>query len=742
MNPTGTGTVADRATLEALDFPLVLAALAGQAQTPMGRARLEALVPIAEQERVEARHAEIAEFREFLTRGQSLALSPARPVEAALRAAAVAGIVMDFSDMVAVYRTAQVGEAVRRRLAGLADLPLLSVLGEGMPDLGALVAQIERIFDEDGEVRDAASPQLAGLRRKKRKLKTRLVESLERLVHDDKLDGVLRDRLVTQRGGRYVVPVRSGRRGALPGVVHDVSSSGQTVYVEPLGSLEQQNAVVEVDRAEQQEIQRLLADLTGHVRAASGALTTVEQTIGELDARQATARFADLAEAVKPKFTSGELELRGMRHPLMIPALARLTDDVDQVDDERDEPVPLDLDVPADIRSVVITGPNTGGKTVVLKVVGLAVVLAQCGVPVPAVQAALPCCPRVHADIGDDQSIVASLSTFSAHLTRIKAFLDDSPPHSLVLLDELGTGTDPAEGAALGIAVLDHLGRLGATTIASTHHDALKAHAHATPEALNAAMEFSSETLMPTYRLRVGLPGRSNAFDIAQRLGLAPALVQQARSLIDRDTAQLDSLIRSVEGEAEALASDREGVQHEQNRLAQAHARYEKLNRRLAQMRDELAVEGRAAAEEALATVRAAGEQMLQELSREMGEARKSRAAQDRRADWAAKAGAAEAAARKRVQQTVDGAADAMKAVAQEAAPPRADTELPADAALDDDVDTPLERGDEVAVMPLNLRGKVARDWHSGADAAADVEVDVHGKRLLVSRQQVRRIVG
>ena len=272
--------VADPATLEALDFPLVLAVLAGQSQTPMGRARLEALRPGADRERIEARHAEIAEFREFMDRGAALSLSPARPVEAALRTAAVEGIVLDFDDMIAVHRTAQVGETVRRRLAGIDDLPRLAAIGAGMPDLSALVRQIETVFDEDGEVRDSASAQLAGLRKKKRKLKARLLESLERLVRDDKLDGVLRDRLVTQRGGRYVVPVQAGRRGALPGVVHDVSSSGQTIYVEPLGSLDQQNALIEVDRAEQQEIQRLLADLTGHVRAASGALAAVEEAIG------------------------------------------------------------------------------------------------------------------------------------------------------------------------------------------------------------------------------------------------------------------------------------------------------------------------------------------------------------------------------------------------------------------------------------------------------------------------------
>ncbi len=730
--------VAEGATLAALDFPLVIDALAGQAQTPMGGARLAALQPSADRELVEALQAEVAEFRVFMAAGAALSLAAARPLEAALRAAGVKGTVLDFDDMVAVYRTAQVGQEVRRQLAKVDDLPLLAACGEALPDLGALVAQIERVFDAEGQVRDSASPELASLRRKKRAIRTQVLESLERLVKDDKLDGVLRDRLVTQRGGRYVVPVRSGRRGALPGVVHDASSSGQTIYVEPLETLEQQNAMVEVDRAEQHEVQRLLADLTGHVRAAAGALAQVEEAIGELDALQAKARFAELTGAVRPVFTEGELSLLGARHPLMIPAVVRMSDDVDARIEDPAEPIPLDLEVAAQTRAVVITGPNTGGKTVVLKVVGLATVMAQCGVPVPAVQARLPWCPRVHADIGDEQSIIASLSTFSAHLTRIKRFVDDSPPGSLVLLDELGTGTDPAEGAALGIAVLEHLTELGATIIASTHHDALKAFAHAAPLAINAAMEFNSETLQPTYRLRVGLPGRSNAFDIADRLGLDAGLVRRARGLIGVDTVQLDSLIRSVEGEAEALASDRAGVRDEHSRLAEAHRRYEALNQRLLELRDEFVGEGREAVEAALAKVRGAGEEMLEALTRELGETRKSRAAQDRRAAWAAKLGAAEAAARRQLDGKVAEAARSLAEVKKAAAPPV--FAEPTDQIIaDDDPESSLGRGDPVVVMPLNLRGRVARDWPQRGDLKAAVEVDVHGKRIIVSRRQVSR---
>lgn len=740
--------VAEAATLAALDFAGVLTALAGQAQTPMGRARLEALQPSDDRSTVEKLQEEVAEFRDFMAAGAALSLGPAQPLDTALRAAAVDGTVLDYDDMVAVYRTAQVSERVRRRLTRAEEQPSLARIGAALPELDALVTQVETVFDEDGEVRDTASPELARLRRKKRAMRAKVVESLEGMAKADDLEDVLRDRLVTQRGGRYVVPVRADRRSSLPGVVHDTSSSGRTIYVEPLASLDQQNELVEVDRAERHEVHRLLAELTGHVRAARRALAVAEAAITELDARQAKARFADLTEAARPQFVDAGMRLRGARHPLMIPAVARLTDDVEQIGGDVAEPVPLDLEIDPGTRTVVITGPNTGGKTVVLKSLGVACLLAQCGVPVPAREARLPCCPRVHADIGDEQSIVANLSTFSAHLTRIKGFLDDAPVGSLVLLDELGTGTDPAEGAALGIAVLEHLTARAVTTIASTHHDALKAYAHGADAAINAAMEFDSETLQPTYRLRVGLPGRSNAFDIAARLGLAPELVARARGLLGGETAQLDSLIRSVEGEAEALASDRRSVQAEQNRLADAHERYEKLNRRLKELREELAGEGRAAVDEALATVRRAGEELLDELSRELGETRKSRAAQDRRAAWAAKVGHAEADARRHIEGRVDEATAAHdQAAAHHGAaataggsPVAADPD--AEQIENDDPDAPLQRGDPVLVRPLNLRGRVARDWRADGGDDARVEVDVQGKRLIVERRQVHRRAG
>ena len=771
--------VATPETLRVLDFPVLIEALAGRCQTPMGRERVVALTPLDDLDELRRRHGCVDECRTLLRRDGGVGLSPAQPLQAVLQRAVVAGTVLAAEDLLAAARTARVGQALRRSLAAHADLPALVAIGAAVPDLGPLVKQVATVLDDDGEVRDDASPELAALRRKKRRRRKQLLDGLETLVRGARLDGVVQDRLVTQRGGRYVVPVRAERRSGLEGVVHDSSSSGQTIYVEPLESVEQQNALVETEHAEQQEIQKLFAELTAHVRAAAGALAAAEEAIGGLDFLQGVSRFADLTDAVRPEFGDA-VSIRGARHPLMIdgvlvaePDIAADGDDAAAAPDpasgvdapavERQpvaggtskkpaiELVPLDLEIADDVGAVVITGPNTGGKTVALKTVALLSLMAQCGLPVPAARVVLRRFPRIHADIGDEQSIVANLSTFSSHLVRIKRFLADCPPGSLVLLDELGTGTDPAEGAALGIAVVERLHELGALTLVSTHHDALKAWAHGFPGATNAAMEFDGETLQPTFRLLLGLPGRSNAFDIAERLGVESSLVERARGLLDVETTQLDSLLRSVEGAAEALASDRDDVQEQQQRLAGVQSRYEAVNNELRELRERLAREGGAAVDEATATLREAGEELLAELSEELGETRKARGAQDRRARWAARV----ATAQRKARRHIDGAA---AAVAEEAARTAAGAisevasvfgatedsglldSLEAVAGDTDPLDEPLQRGDPVIVMPLNLRGRVSREWRPGVDDEREVEVDVHGKRLIVARDQVSRL--
>jgi len=410
-------------TLRALDFSLVLDGLAGFSQTPMGREALLALEPSTDRQALEAEHDRVDECRAWMTREGALSLSEARPLDEALKVVQVEGRVLDPSTLLAVRRTAAVARRARTRLTSgdrARDFQRLAALAGDMVDLGPLVEQIDEILDDEGEVRDDASPELARLRRKRRKLRRRVQEALEDMVKSSGVAKALQEKIVTRRGGRYVVPLRSDKRSALKGVVHDTSSSGQTLYVEPLEVVDRQNALAEAEREEEREVRRLLADLTGHVRAARGALAGAEEILGRLDALQAVSRFADGAGAVRPRLVEEGLEIVEARHPLFVRGL-------EPEGDDRPDFVPLDLRLEPGDRSLVITGPNTGGKTVALKTVGLLLLMALCGLPVPARRAVLPLCPRVHADIGDEQSVVANLSTFSAHLTRIHAFLQDGP---------------------------------------------------------------------------------------------------------------------------------------------------------------------------------------------------------------------------------------------------------------------------------------------------------------------------
>ncbi len=729
--------VASDGTLRVLDFSPLLAAVAGQTQTSMGATAILRLLPLADHHIIEDRHAEVDECRRYAGQNGYLGVGSAEPLADWLGSVSIEGTVLEAGALLAIGRTAGVANMIRDRLSTRAeDWPRLAAVGEQIPDLGGLVRQVEAVLDEEGEVRDRASPELARLRTRRRRMRTKVMEALEQIVQTKGKDDVLQERLITQRGGRFVVPVRSTKRGSLKGVVHDTSSSGQTLYVEPLAVLDQQNALAEASRAELVEVQRLLAELTGYVRDAHDALMIAERSIAHLDSLQALSRFAELTEAVRPEFVDCGIRLRGARHPLMIEGVRE--DDLSFV--------PLDLELENEHRALIITGPNTGGKTVVLKTVGILALMAQCGIPVPANEARIPCCPRIYADIGDDQSIVANLSTFSAHLTRINSFLEDCPEGSLVLLDELGTGTDPAEGSALGIALVEQFDALGALTLVSTHHDALKAFAHRYPSALNAAMEFDSVSLQPTFRLRLGLPGRSNAFEIAARLGLEKDLLDRARDLMRRDNQELDSLIASVEGQAEALESGRMIVEEQQAELRETVAAARDQKARLAEHLDQLRRDGKDVISKAVDGVREHGERLLAELAEEMGEAKRGRANADRRARWAAQASAVENVAEKSLSTAMNGLSQQSEMSGTKiwsTGPEHIDSDLDlrSEAPADSGEQGPLERGQPVLVQPLNLRGTVARDWLPSDADGASVEVDVRGKRLLVERDRVRRLV-
>ena len=388
------------------------------------------------------------------------------------------------------------------------------------------------ILAED-EMADSASPALASIRRRIGIAQNRVRDVLARILSSPARSKYLRENLITQRAGRFVVPVKAENRRDVPGLVHDVSSSGATVFVEPMGVVEANNEIAALLAEENAEIERILAEFTARTFERKDALETDYRLLTELDFIFARAKLALAMDAYRPRINEdGFFDLRRARHPLLDPKTV----------------VPVDITLGAEYNTLIITGPNTGGKTVALKTLGLLTLMALCGLHIPADEgSAVPRCGAVFADIGDEQSIEQSLSTFSAHMKNIVAILEKTGPDTLVLFDELGAGTDPTEGAALAIAIIERAASRGARIAATTHYAELKVYALNTPGVENACCEFDVETLRPTYRLLTGVPGRSNAFAISKRLGLPDEVIEHARGLIDDESLKFEDVIDRLE---------------------------------------------------------------------------------------------------------------------------------------------------------------------------------------------------
>jgi DNA mismatch repair protein MutS2 len=448
------------------------------------------------------------------------------------------------------------------------QFPLLSARAASVADLRPLAAAIRRAILPNGEISDDASPKLRRIRVSMGRTRETIQKTLERMLRSR--GGDAGDDYVTLRNDRFVIPVRAADRRQVQGVVHASSATGQTVFVEPFETIEHNNRLVQLSEDEATEIARILAELSERLRGNFGPLRFAVETIAELDSVFARARFSREFDCTLPQFTSANsteapradresheqasserafLELKDARHPVLADTLRAHGRSV----------VPISLVLGGDKTVLVISGPNTGGKTVALKTVGMAVLCAQSGIPVAADTARLPLVDRVLVDIGDEQSIASDLSTFSAHMLNVRAMLEAATPHSLVLVDELGTGTAPEEGAALAVALLDEFRERGCLTLATTHHDRLKTYASTTPGVLNAAVEFDEVNLRPTYRLMVGVPGGSSGIDIAQRLGLSAQVIDRARAQLSpeaHEDAALIAYIHSSRDELETLKSE------------------------------------------------------------------------------------------------------------------------------------------------------------------------------------------
>jgi len=553
----------NRESLELLEYASLKTLIARWVASEGGRQLLDGIEPSADRSAVESQLAETAEAMVWneeaggpKTRGgempAQLSFSGIPDTAAVVAKLRIEGSVLEPLELLAVIVLLEKAEQVRQALAAYAAaFPLLARRAAEIADFRETVKAVSGKILPDGTIADHASPMLARVRRDMERQRRQIHESLERFLKQHRDDGMLQEEFVTIRNDRFVVPVVPGAKRRAAGVIHAASGSGHTLFLEPLETIDLNNDLVRLTDDEMREIHRILADLTGRLRQQARDVQRAGAALAALDFAFAKARFAESFDCVIPRFAGGEsprFVLRRARHPLLEDVLRR----------KQAKVVPVSIDLDSRQRTLLISGPNTGGKTVSMKTAGLLALMAQSGFPVPADEAILPVFNDVLADIGDNQSIEQSLSSFSAHVARVKEIVEAGAPGVLVLLDELGRATDPEEGGALGVAVLDEFNRIGAFTLASTHLLALKVYGATTQGVVNASMGFNEETLEPTYELRTGAPGKSAGLDIASRLGLPPRLIERARAAMsdtERDIAHFLKELESKAGEAREEAA-------------------------------------------------------------------------------------------------------------------------------------------------------------------------------------------
>lgn len=636
------------------------------------------------------------------------------------------GSILIPTELVEVRTTLMRARTLRNTLTRLnRQFPRLADIAFAIEPCEHVIGEISRCINDRAEVVDGASAELGRIRAQLRVAQDRLLSTLDRLVQNSNVTPYLQESIVTQRQGRYVIPVRSEYKSQIQGIVHDQSASGATFFIEPLTVVEQNNAVRELELEEEKEVRRILTELSDLVADEGHYINRNVQILSQLDFTFAKAKYAYELEATAPQIvpfrhkrvdifagideeTNEErtiqhpgsvLNLRQARHPLL----------------EADSVVPIDVYLNDECYMLVVTGPNTGGKTVTLKTVGLLTLLAQSGMMIPVEEgSALSVFEGVYADIGDEQSIEQNLSTFSSHMTNIINILEEADPRSLVLLDELGAGTDPDEGSALAAALLENLRDRGLTTLATTHYSDLKLYAHNTPGVRNASVEFDVESLSPTFELSIGLPGRSNALTIARRLGLNPVIVDDAEEIVRPEALEVEAMLEDV----------RRARQEAQRELAQvkererhAHVIEEDLRYQLAQIeeaRREVVGETRATMQNELAAIR----QEIEGFRRRM--AKGSLESKSAHTQFLSEA-----------RNIIgDRESDADVRVEREVATPLAPSLQP---------QGPIEKGDRVFVPSLQASGEVLGvDSRKGVPHEADIQVGNFRLKLPVRRLELR----
>jgi DNA mismatch repair protein MutS2 len=561
----------DDKSLEMLEFPRIKEILAGYTSFSASREMALSLRPLHDYKYISLLLRQTTEARELLRLDKGFSIGSALDIRDKTKLATLEGV-LDPQSLLEVQQTLAALHDLRRYLKSIAgDFPLLWQIAEGIAELQQIEKDISDCIDPAGEVLDSASPALADIRAKLRESRSQILEKLESIVRSPRAGTYLQEDVITERDGRYVILVKVEHRHEVKGIVHDISNTGATVFMEPTTTVGLGNAIRELVVEERHEIEKVLRLLTAEVGAHADDINRSIELAAELDLILAKARYAVRIKANEPviyegdKTEKGYVKLVNARHPLL-----------------GDKAVPFTLELGNEYSVMIITGPNTGGKTVTLKTIGLLSVMAQSGLPIPAdAESRLPLFDDVFADIGDEQSIEQTLSTFSWHVGNIVRIIAGVTPKSLVLLDELGTSTDPAEGSALARAILRHFLARGTLTVATTHFSDLKAFAHATQGMENASLEFDPRTLTPTYHLTVGLPGGSNAIATAARLGIPQEIINEARSVLSGHSQELEGLLANLMEEKQKITVMEHDLVSERETLARRNAEMDKEIKRL-----------------------------------------------------------------------------------------------------------------------------------------------------------------
>ncbi len=586
-------------SLTTLELPAVLAMLAAEAVSEPARERARELSPSVHEAEVRRRLEETTAARSMMVVRGSPSFSGVKDVRASLARADLGGA-LNTRELLDIARVLQCARLVRGYLAddSVGRTPI-DHLFSALHANRFLEEKITTSIVGEDEIADAASPELANIRRQMRAAAARAREALQKIISSPSYAKVLQEPIITQRADRYVVPVKAECKGAINGLVHDISASGATLFIEPMAAVKANNELRELAARERTEIDRILAELSADCAEHREGITEDFELLVRLDLIFAKAKLSYKLNCGQAAIEGQGVVLRRARHPLLDQAKA----------------VPIDVELGESFDTLVITGPNTGGKTVSIKTIGLLAAMHQCGLHIPAADGSrLPVFSHILADIGDEQSIEQSLSTFSAHMSNIVRILDECDGHSLILFDELGAGTDPTEGAALAIAVIEHARRRGAVIAATTHYAELKVYATNEPGVQNASCEFDVETLQPTYRLLVGIPGKSNAFAISRRLGLGEEIIEDARKRVSTESASFEATIEKLEQTRRLLDKDREEAE-KKLREAQENARKAALLRAELEVRlDKADTKSRREAERILNEARSTAEEVFREL--------------------------------------------------------------------------------------------------------------------------------